>query len=127
LLWFVASAAALGLTMLVKESSVVLAGGVYAFVALTPSVRRPLRAGLLTLPVLVLVFATHPVSQALAGRSSTGKSYLVWQLMRRPNHSMTFYLETVPLAIGPLLLVAALAGLWWLRRERSWRETLLLC
>jgi hypothetical protein len=127
LLWFVASAGALGLTMLVKESSIVLAGGVYAFVALTPSVRRPLRAGLLAMAVLVLVFATHPVSQALAGRTSTGRSYLVWQLMRRPNHSMTFYLETVTLAIGPLVLVAMFAGLWWLRRAGSWRETLLVC
>jgi hypothetical protein len=127
LLWFVASAGALGLTMLVKESSIVLAGGVYAFVALTPSVRRPLGAALVSMAVLVLVFATHPVSQALAGRSNTGKSYLVWQLMRRPNHSMTFYLETVTVAIGPLVLAAMFAGLWWLRREGSWRETLLVC
>ncbi|MBY8870448.1 glycosyltransferase family 39 protein [Micromonospora sp. PLK6-60] len=127
LLWYVATAAMLGLTMLAKETSIVLAGGVYAFLALTPKVRRPVRATLLALPVLVLVFATHPVSQALAGRTETGRNYLVWQLFRRPNHPMSFYPENVPTAIGPLVLVALLAGLWWARRRRSWRETLLLC
>lgn len=125
--WFAAAGGMLGLAMLAKESSVVLAGGAYAFLALTPSIRRPIRLGLLGASVMVAVFATHPVSQALVGRGETGKSYLVWQLLRRPNHSMGFYAETVPPAIGPLVLAAAAAGLWWLRRNRSWPETLLVC
>ena len=126
MLWYVAAGAMLGLTMLTKETSVVLAGGVYAFLALTPTVRRPVRMSLLALAAMVAVFLTHPVSQALAGRSQTGKSYLVWQLFRRPNHSMGFYLETVPVAMGLLVVAAAAGGLWWLRRRRSWRETLLV-
>ena len=32
----------------------------------------------------------------------------------------------MPLAIGPLVILAAALGLWLLHRERSWRETLLL-
>ncbi|OZV83016.1 hypothetical protein CA850_05785 [Micromonospora echinospora] len=124
--WYLATAAMLGLTMLTKETSVVLAGGVYAFLALTPMVRRPIRATLVALPVLAAIFAVHPLSQALAGRSSTGRNYLVWQLFRRPNHPMDFYLDNVPTAVGPLVLAAALGGLWWARRRRSWRETLLL-
>ncbi|MFI6821596.1 glycosyltransferase family 39 protein [Micromonospora sp. NPDC050187] len=126
LAWYLATAAMLGLTMLTKETSVVLAGGVYAFLALTPMVRRPVRATLVALPVLAAIFAVHPLSQALAGRSSTGRNYLVWQLFRRPNHPMDFYLDNVPTAVGPLVLAAALGGLWWARRRRSWRETLLL-
>ncbi|WP_406044835.1 glycosyltransferase family 39 protein [Micromonospora sp. NBC_00898] len=126
MLWYVAAGAMLGLTMLTKETSVVLAGGVYAFLALTPTVRRPVRMSLLALAAMVAVFLTHPVSQALAGRSQTGKSYLVWQLFRRPNHSMGFYIETVPVAMGLLVVAAAAGGLWWLRRRRSWRETLLV-
>jgi len=126
-IWFMAVGAMLGMTMLAKESSVVLAAAVYAFFALTPSVRRPVRAGLLAVPVLAAVFATNYVAQHLAGRSDTGRNYLVWQLMRRPNHSMTFYAETVPAAIGLAVLLAAAGGLWWLRRDRSWRETLLIC
>jgi dolichyl-phosphate-mannose-protein mannosyltransferase len=124
--WYVATAAMLGLTMLAKESSIVLAGAVYACLALTPSVRRPLVGCVIGVPVLALVFATHPVSQSLAGHSSTGKGYLVWQLLRRPNHPMGFYAETVPVAIGLAVLAAAAGGLWWLRRQRSWREVLLL-
>lgn len=125
-LWYVAAGGMLGLTMLTKETSIVQAGGVYAFLALTPTVRRPVRLSLLAVAAMAAVFATHPVSQALAGRSQTGKSYLVWQLFRRPNHSMGFYLETVPPAMGLLVVAAAAGGLWWLRRHRSWRETLLL-
>jgi hypothetical protein len=126
-LWLVATGAMLGATMLVKESGIVLAGGIYAFLALSPSVRRPWRACLPAVPIPLLVFATHPLSQSLAGRPETGKSYLVWQLLRRPNHSLGFYAQTVPFAIGLLVLAAAIAGLWLLYRQRSWRETLLLC
>ncbi|MEU1837661.1 glycosyltransferase family 39 protein [Micromonospora chersina] len=124
--WYVAAGGMLGLTMLTKETSIVLAGGVYAFLALTPAVRRPVRLSLLAVAATGVVFATHPVAQALAGRTQTGKSYLVWQLFRRPNHSMGFYLETVPPAVGLLVVAAAAGGLWWLRRRRSWRETLLV-
>jgi hypothetical protein len=125
-IWFLAVGAMLGITMLAKESSVVLTAGIYAFFALTPSVRRPIRAGLLATPVLIGIFATNYIAQQLAGRSSAGKNYLVWQLLRRPNHSLSFYGETVPMAIGIGVLLAAAAGLWWLRNRRSWRETLLL-
>jgi hypothetical protein len=126
LTWYLATAALLGLTMLTKETSVVLAGSVYAFLALTPMVRRPVRATLAALPVLAAIFAVHPISQALAGRSSTGRNYLVWQLLRRPNHPMDFYLDNVPTAVGLLVLATTAGGLWWTRRRRSWRETLLL-
>jgi hypothetical protein len=124
--WFVAAGAMLGATMLAKEASIVLGGGVYAFLALTASVRRPLAAGLCALPALVLVFATHPLSQVAAGHASSGRSYLTWQLMRPPNHPMGFYAEVVPVAVGPLVLAAAAGGLWWLRRGRTWREILLV-
>ena len=62
----------------------------------------------------------------LAGHSNTGQSYLVWQLFRRPNHATWFYFTVLPIWIGPALLVAALAGLIWLRRETTWRERMLL-
>jgi hypothetical protein len=126
LAWSLAAGAMFGIMMLTKETSIVLAAGVYTFFALSPLVRRPLRAALPPLVATGLVFATHPVSQALAGGSQTGKNYLVWQLFRRPNHDMVFYLQTVPLAMGLLVGAAVIGGLWWLRRRNSWRETLLL-
>jgi 4-amino-4-deoxy-L-arabinose transferase-like glycosyltransferase len=79
------------------------------------------------LGVMALVVAPFPLSLLLAGRTGTGESYLTWQLFRRPNHDWLFYPETVPEVIGPLVLLAAVMGLWLLRRQASWRERLLLC
>ena len=125
--WLVAAGGAMGLTLLAKESSVVLLGGIYAFLALTPRIRGQLLAVALALPVMVALFLVHPVSMAMSGRSSTGKSYLVWQLLRRPNHGFGFYFETVPSALGPLLVAAAVAAVALQLTDRSWRELLLVC
>ena len=124
--WLYGAGAAMGLTVLSKETSIVLLGAVYAFLALTPELRVRLRDIAVSLAVMALVIAPFPLSLMLAGRSGTGESYLTWQLFRRPNHGWLFYPATVPEAVGPLVLLAAAAGLWLLRREASWRETLLL-
>jgi 4-amino-4-deoxy-L-arabinose transferase-like glycosyltransferase len=125
--WFSATGAMLGLTMLGKESSIILAGAVYAFVALTPAAVRPIRGALLALPLMMAVFLVHPVSMALAGHSSTGQSYLIYQLMRRPNHEWWFYAAVVPSAVGLLLVVVVAVGMVVMRRRLDWREVLLLC
>ena len=59
---------------------------------------------------MAVVIAPFPLSLMLAGRTGTGESYLTWQLFRRPNHDWLFYPATVPEAIGPLVLLAAVAG-----------------
>jgi 4-amino-4-deoxy-L-arabinose transferase-like glycosyltransferase len=123
--WFAAAGGMLGLTMLGKESSIVLAGGLYAFLALTPTVPRVVRGALLALPLMVAVFLVHPVSMQLAGGGERGRSYLVYQLMRRPNHELWFYGVVVPPALGWLLLAVTILGLVVLRRRFGWRETLL--
>jgi len=125
--WLYAAGGAMGLTVLTKETSILLVGAVYAFLALTPELRVRLRDLAVSLGFMALAIAALPLSLTLAGRTGTGHSYLMWQLFRRPNHDWFFYPATVPEAIGPLVLVAALAGLWFLRREASWRERLLLC
>ncbi|HTE62520.1 MAG TPA: glycosyltransferase family 39 protein, partial [Solirubrobacteraceae bacterium] len=124
--WLYCAGAAMGLTFLSKETSIVLLGAIYAFLALTPELRVRLRDLAVSLGVMALVIAPFPLSLMLAGRTGTGESYLTWQLLRRPNHDWLFYPATVPEAIGPLLLLAAVVGLWLLRREASWRETLLM-
>ena len=126
--WMAAAGATMGLAMLAKESSLVMAGAVYAFLALSPAVRRPLVGSAVAAAVGVAVFAVHPVTQAIAGRASTGQSYVMWQLLRPPNHDWWFYAETVPTAVGPLVLVAALVGgLATRRMPGHWREVLLGC
>ncbi len=122
-----AAAGAFGLAMLSKETSIIMLGSAYAFFALTPAIRLRLRQVLLAAVVFLLTVLPFPLSLVLAGSTDTGGSFLAWQLLRRPNHTMAFYATTVPPAVGWGTLVAAVGGLWVLRARGSWRETLLLC
>jgi len=124
--WLFAAAATLGLAVLTKETSILLVGAIYAFIALSPEVGVRVRDALLGLLALLAVVTAYPLTLRLAGHSHTGQHYLAYQLFRRPNHSWLFYPTVVPLAIGVLVVCAALLGLWLLRRQVSWRETLLL-
>lgn len=127
-IWLMAAGAALGLTFLSKEPNIILIGSVYAFLALSPEIRIRISSIILSLFATILVMVPFPLSVSLAGAGgkSTTEQYLVWQLFRRPNHTWDFYLTTVPPAIGILVIVTALLGLWLLRRRTDWREKLLL-
>jgi 4-amino-4-deoxy-L-arabinose transferase-like glycosyltransferase len=124
--WLLACASMMSAAILAKETSVVLLGGLYMFFALTPVARLRVRQIWLALLLMVAEVAIWPVMLRLAGHSRTGQSYLLWQLFRRPNHETWFYFTVLPRWIGPAVLAAALAGLFWLRRETTWRERLLL-
>ena len=124
--WLYGAAAAMGLTFLSKETAVLLLGAVYAFFAVSADVRLRLRHALGAGALLVGMMAVFPLTLRLAGSERTGQNYLAWQLFRRPNHTLTFYPVEVTLAIGPLVLLAAAAGIWFLRNRFSWRERLLL-
>ncbi|AWT46424.1 MULTISPECIES: ArnT family glycosyltransferase [Streptomyces] len=125
--WLMAAGGTLGLTVLAKETSLVLLGSLYAFFALTPAVRTRGRALLPALAALAVVALAHPLSQAVSGHAQAGGSYLLWQMFRRANHPYDFYVREVPWSMGPLAVLAAGAGLVWLRRENTWRERLLVC
>jgi len=127
--WLIAGAAAVGLTFLAKEIGFITIGAVYAFLALSPKLPLRLRDVAGFTVTLVAVMLPYPLSVTLAGGHGGGttRSYLVWQLFRRANHTPEFYLQVVPAAIGWAVLAAAILGLVLLRRERSWRDTLLLC
>jgi hypothetical protein len=124
--WLYATGAAMGLTFLAKEPGILFLGAIYSFFALTPEARVRVKDLVIAMAVMALVIAPFPLSLLLAGKTDTGGQFVVWQLFRRPNHEWHFYATTVPQFIGPLAIVAALGGLWLLRHERSWRETLLL-
>jgi len=123
--WLYATAACMGLTFLTKETGVVLVAAVWAFLVLTPTIRVRTRQLAIAIAVLIGLMALYPLSTALAGTSKTGTSFLTWQLLRRPNHGALFYANAVPLALGVLVIGAALGNVF-LRRERTWRETLLV-
>lgn len=124
--WLYAAGGAMGLTVLAKETSILIVGAIYAFLALSPDVRTRIRDVAIALAAMIVVVAHFPLSLRLAGRQSTGEAYLAYQLFRRPNHEWSFYPATVPMAIGPAVVVVAAIGLWLLRDQISWRETLLL-
>jgi hypothetical protein len=125
-LWLYAAAGALGLAILSKETAVLLLAAVYAFFVLCPEVRVHWRQLVLAGGVMAAVVAVFPIALLIAGRTETGGNYLAWQLFRGANHDLFFYPLTVPLAIGPALVLLAGVGLWVLRGRHSWRETLLL-
>ncbi len=124
--WLYAASASLGLAVLSKETSILIVGAVYAFFALTPHLETRAREVGIALVGLAAVAAIFPLTPAFAGNSKAGQHYLAYQLFRRPNHGWTFYIATVPVAMGLLVVLAAVAGLFLLRRESSGRETLLL-
>jgi 4-amino-4-deoxy-L-arabinose transferase-like glycosyltransferase len=125
-IWLYATGAGMGLTFLAKETGIVLVAAVYAFIALAPRVKVRIRDLFISGAVMVLVMLPYPLSVAFGNSSKTGKSFFAWQLLRRPYHGIFFYFTTVPAALGYILLAAAIAGLWVLRKERSWREILML-
>jgi hypothetical protein len=124
--WLYATGAFFGLTILSKETSIVLLGSAFVFLALSPEVNTRIHKLIIAFIIMGIVIAPFPISLALAGSSSTGRNYLIWQLFRRPNHPWSFYLTVIPPEIGILLIFVAIAGLILLRRENWWREKLLL-
>jgi hypothetical protein len=124
--WMIATSALMAAAVLSKETSLVMVGALYAFFALTPSVRLRLRHVGIGLVVLFAVVMAFPLSLSLSGRSNSGQHYLLWQLFRRPNHELWFYFNAVPVSLGWATLAAAAIGLVWLRLEVTWRERLLL-
>jgi hypothetical protein len=124
--WLYACGAALGLTFLSKETGIVLVAAAVCFLALSPDVPARSRDLIGSVLVFIGIALAYPLSIAIGGATTTGKSFFVWQLLRRPNHSVFFYFGTALPAIGLLVIVVAVAGLVLHWRARSWRETLLL-
>ena len=124
--WLVLAGACLGLAALSKETAIILIGSVFVFLSLVSRLWRPVRYILAAAGAAVGLAMTYPFVTAVSGGSRSGQSYLIWQLTRQPNHSFSFYLTTVPKAMGLLVLGAAALSLVLYRRERTWREVLLL-
>jgi hypothetical protein len=125
-IWLHAAGIGMGLTFLAKETGIILLGSIYSFFALSREIPVRLQDLLLSFALMIIMILPFPISLWLAGGSSIGQQYLIWQLFRRPNHTPDFYLTVVPGSIGILVIVIAIAGIWLLWRERSWREKLLL-
>jgi 4-amino-4-deoxy-L-arabinose transferase-like glycosyltransferase len=124
--WLYAAGLGLGLTFLAKETGIILLGAVYLFLALSPAISVRVRDIVVASALCVLVITIFPVVISLAGATRTGQSYLIWQLLRRPNHGWEFYAATALPMIGVLLVLSAACALVMRWRRRTWRETLLV-
>jgi hypothetical protein len=124
--WLYATSIAMGLTFLGKETGVIMIGAIYAFLALSPELKVRLRDVIIGLALFVLMISPFPISLMLAKSNNAGQNYLVWQLFRRPNHDPTFYLEVLPPAITPIVLIVAALGVLLFLKQNGWKEKLLL-
>jgi hypothetical protein len=124
--WLYAAAIAGGLAFLAKETAVLLVITGAAMLLVIPEIRvRPLPiliAGILFLAAL----SPYPAAIAISGATETARQFLVWQLLREPNHVWTFYAEILPGAMGVLVLLAAAAGLVEVGRRRGWQDRVIL-
>ncbi len=124
--WLYAAGLCMGLTFLAKETGIILIGGVYLFLALSPAIKVRVRDLVIASVLCVLVIAVFPLVISLAGAARTGQNYLIWQLLRRPNHGWTFYVVTALPMIGVLVATSAAAGVGFRWKQRTWRETMLI-
>jgi Dolichyl-phosphate-mannose-protein mannosyltransferase len=124
--WIVVAGALMGLAILTKETAVVLFGGAYCFFVLSQTVKLHIKRAAIALGVAGVIAFAFPLTLRLAGATRSGGNYLAWQLFRRANHPIDFYLTAVPMVIGPLVLALAVLGLLLDRKQLDWREGLLV-
>jgi hypothetical protein len=124
--WLYATSAGLGLSFLTKETAAVNVGIVVLFLALTPAIKVKLRHLIGAGALLGLMMIEFPLAVSSTKRQNQGHNFLVWQLVRRPNHTFDFYLRVIPPALGWGVVILAVIGLVATWRRRSWREILLI-
>ena len=65
--WLYGAGAGMGLTVLTKETGIVMVGAIYAFLALTPALRVRVRDLFLSIMIMVAIMAVYPLTTSLAG------------------------------------------------------------
>jgi hypothetical protein len=124
--WLYAAAFSFGLTFLAKETGVLILGVAIVFMLMTPSLGLSLRRLLGAGGAFLLAISPYPASIVLSGASDTARQFLIWQILRRPNHTGTFYFELLPGAVGPIVLLVAVLGIVAAIRIGHWQDRLLL-
>jgi 4-amino-4-deoxy-L-arabinose transferase-like glycosyltransferase len=124
--WFYAMAFTAGLTVLAKETAVLLVVVMAAFVLMTPVVRLGLRRIVVAFGCFLLAVSPYPAAILLSGASDTARQFLLWQVLRQPNHTATFYVEVLWTAVGPFILLVAILGVIASVRIGHWQDRLLV-
>src|SRR5512146_1692395 len=84
--WLYATGVCMGLTVLSKETGIIMVGAIFTFLALSHELRLRIRDLIVSIVLMVVVIAPFPLTLMLGGGSSSGRNYLIWQLFRRPPH-----------------------------------------
>jgi hypothetical protein len=124
--WMYAAAFTAGLTVLAKETAVLFVVVVVAFVLMSPIVRLGFRRILIAGGFFLVAVSPYPAAIVLSGASDTARQFLIWQILRQPNHTATFYAEVLFSAVGPIVLLLAVLGIIAAIRIGSWQDRLLL-
>lgn len=124
--WLYAAAFSAGLTVLAKETAILLVPVIIAFLLLAPEIRVPIRRLLISAGLFVLAFGPYPMAILIGKGTNAAQAFFVWQVLRQPNHTWTFYAEVLPSAVGPLVVVAAAVGLLIALRRGRWEDRLLI-
>jgi len=124
--WLYAAAFTAGLTVLAKETAVLIIVVGVAFALMTPVVRLGFRRLLVAAVAFLIAVSPYPASILLSGASDTARQFLLWQILRQPNHTGTFYFEVLLSAVGPIVLALAVLGLIASIRTGGWQDRLLL-
>jgi putative flippase GtrA len=125
--WLYGAAFTTGLTVLAKETAVLIVPVAVAFLLLVPEVRIPLRRQLTAIGLFLIAFAPYPAAILIGRATGAAGSFVVWEILRQPNHTWTFYGEILPGAVSPLVFVAAAIGLLYSIRRGRWEDRLLFC
>jgi hypothetical protein len=124
--WLYATAIAGGLAFLAKETAVLVVPTAAAMVLVIPEIRLRPHQVVIAAILFLIALSPYPAAIAISGATDTARQFLVWQLLRNPNHTWTFYAEVLPGAMGILVLLLALVGLVILLRTRRWQDRLMV-
>jgi hypothetical protein len=92
---------------------------VLAFILVARDVPVKLRDFLVAVGVYVLTIAPFPIALMLSGGGTLAQEFFVWQVFRRPNHDLAFYLSVIPSMGTPIVLLAAVGFAAALKRRNG--------
>jgi hypothetical protein len=124
--WLYGAAFAAGLTVLAKETAVLLVPVIGAYFLLTPRIRITIFRLLVSGFIFVLAFGPYPAAILIGKGTNAAQSFFLWELLRQPNHTWTFYADVLPSAMGPMILIAAAVGLVLAVRRAGWQDRLVI-
>ncbi len=125
--WLFGAAFTTGLTVLAKETAVLIVPVAVAFLLLTPEIRIAFRNQVVAIALFLLAAAPYPAAILIGKGSNAAGSFVLWQVLRQANHTWTFYGDILPGAVGPLVLFIGLIGLLYVIRRGQWQDRLILC